>query len=367
MHVCLYGYNLGVLASGSSRFTHDLAKALVRDGYVVTIASNGSPAGALRLEGVNYLSLGSSSRRTLPGDPLFVASSLARFVRQRDHFDIIHSVSGWPRFALAAQVVSRAAGVPVIHSALAPASHRWWFRGVDRVHCTSSTSAQQLGNAVYIPPFIDLDRFSEKRDLADLNTTPVRIGILGAPDPRKGIDVFVRTIPLVAQQHPGATFHLAIAPEQVKTDKGLGRTVAWARDFLNAQGLNGRVHIEGDVDVPSFLAQLDIFVFPVQSPHGMVDPPLTILEAMAAQCAIVTSEVSGVKDVLRHGTNACLVGAEERSDPKRYAEHISALVADTAMRRRLAKRAHDDAAQYDVRRLAPAFESLYHDVANGRR
>ena len=136
---------------------------------------------------------------------------------------------------------------------------------------------------------------------------------------------------------------------------------------MRTEGLEEKVAILGDVDVPTFLSSLDIFVFPVQSALGMIDPPLTVIEAMASQCSIVTFQVSGISDILADRVNARLVSYEERDSPLRYAECIHELVSDGVLRRRLAVRARQDASRYNVAHMADKFLAVYADAVFGKR
>jgi len=363
MHVCLFGYDLAVGASGAGRFVHDLATFLVDAGHEVTIATRAERGLREKVDGADYLWVQGAG---VPGemDLRFAVRVLTTFPRYRGKFDVIHSVSGWPRFALAARAAGVVAGVPVVHSALGPAQPGAWSRGLT-VHSTSRANVERFPNAVHIPPFIDGRRFAAS-GAGRAKGGPVRIGVLGAPDARKGIDVFARMAGLAARATDGVEFRLAVAPRQVRANPTLARRLADVRAILRDEGIGDRATVLGDVDVPEFLSGLDVLVFPAQSAEGMVNPPLTVIEAMAAGCAIVASRVGGTDEVLTDSANALLVDASERGNPQRYAEHVLALAADAPLRDRLGQQARRDAAHYDVSALAPSFIDLYSKARTAR-
>ena len=92
---------------------------------------------------------------------------------------------------------------------------------------------------------------------------------------------------------------------------------------IDRLGLRGRVHLLGSrSDIPSLLKTADLFVFPSRT-EGL---PNALLEAMVCGCPIVTTDVPGCRDLIRHEETGLLV---------RYAD-VAGLA--TAMHRMLADR-----------------------------
>src|SRR5439155_4991952 len=88
----------------------------------------------------------------------------------------------------------------------------------------------------------------------------------------------------------------------------------------------GRVE---DVDKARFYKTADIFVAPStgQESFGIV-----LLEAMAAGCAVVASDIHGYKRVVQRNVSGVLV---EPRDPDALAEALDRLIADPGLRGRL--------------------------------
>lgn len=89
-----------------------------------------------------------------------------------------------------------------------------------------------------------------------------------------------------------------------------------------------------------------VFVLPSYA-EGL---PLAILEAMAWQCAVVTTPVGNIPDVIESESNGILVAP---GDVEGLAEALRRLVEDDDLRRRLslnARRAWEE--KYDSRKMA---------------
>jgi glycosyltransferase involved in cell wall biosynthesis len=83
-------------------------------------------------------------------------------------------------------------------------------------------------------------------------------------------------------------------------------------------------------DVPALLASSNIVCLPSYR-EGL---PKTLIEACAAQRAIVATDVTGCREVVNHGSNGLLVPVR---NPERLAEAISQLLGDQVQRTTFAK------------------------------
>lgn len=109
---------------------------------------------------------------------------------------------------------------------------------------------------------------------------------------------------------------------------GDGPEAAGMRAWVEQHGLGGRVRFPGFVrgrEKAQFLADADIFAFPTYYGEGC---PVSLLEAMAAGCAVITGDAGGIPDIFEDGVNGVMlsqptgdkVGAALRdllSDPAR--------------------------------------------------
>ena len=92
----------------------------------------------------------------------------------------------------------------------------------------------------------------------------------------------------------------------------------------------GRVRLLGAVpnsQVPGLMRNAAVFVLPsLHEGH-----PKTLLEAMACGCAVVGTDVTGIRDCIRHRENGLLCG----TDPDSLREAIASLMDDAVLRQQL--------------------------------
>jgi glycosyltransferase involved in cell wall biosynthesis len=124
--------------------------------------------------------------------------------------------------------------------------------------------------------------------------------------------------------------------------------------------LDDRIVFAGHrTDVPELLGALDVFC--ISSLYE--GTPLTLFEAMAAGRAIVSTAVDGCREVLDDGCNGLLV-------PPRNAEALAGalerVLADTALRGALGRRALEDSRRYDVRACVEQMETLYEELLGAK-
>ncbi|HHH44568.1 MAG TPA: glycosyltransferase family 1 protein [Gammaproteobacteria bacterium] len=137
--------------------------------------------------------------------------------------------------------------------------------------------------------------------------------------------------------------------------KGIGELVE-AVSILRGRGLNLKVHLVGKPDassrvsvpeeqlsswhsrglvdwlgyredIPELWRQTHIAVLPSYYREGV---PRCLLEAAACGCPIVTTDMPGCRDVVRHGVNGLLVPPR---DPVALADALEQLISDPEMRR----------------------------------
>ncbi len=134
---------------------------------------------------------------------------------------------------------------------------------------------------------------------------------------------------------------LGEALSRMKGDPGWRATIAGdghveaARTAAREAGLAGRVDIPGWVgpeQVAELIADADIMVLP--SFHENL--PISVIEAMAAGLAIVTTPVGAVEDIITDEVNGLLVPP---GDVDALTAALARLVADPALRARLGKAA----------------------------
>ncbi len=145
-------------------------------------------------------------------------------------------------------------------------------------------------------------------------------------DPRKGLDVLLRA--LARLRAAGARFRACLVSH--------GPLIHAHRRLAAQLGLNDVTLITGWVPDPfAYLCHADIFVLPsIQEGSGS----LALIDALQAGLPIVASGVDGVPEDVTDGDSALLV---EPGDESALSGAIERLLADQALRRRLARRARE--------------------------
>lgn len=144
---------------------------------------------------------------------------------------------------------------------------------------------------------------------------------------RKGFDILAHAMPIVRARHPDASFiFVGHSPRQR----------AALEEIARANGTADALHILGRPD-PAELQRLylavDALVFPSRY-EGFGLPPL---EAMAAGCPVIATDVPVVNESVRDGENGLLAPYD---DPAGLAAAILRLLDDPALRARLIAGGH---------------------------
>jgi colanic acid/amylovoran biosynthesis glycosyltransferase len=164
------------------------------------------------------------------------------------------------------------------------------------------------------------------------------IASVGRLDPIKGFDVLVPALARLAAA--GHEFHCRVIGEGEQR-----ATLERARAQL---GLDSRLELPGakpQEQVRALLSEASIFVMPsVRTPSGNQDGiPVALMEAMASGCAVVSTAVSGIPELVRDGDTGLVVAA---GDVEALAAALSRLLSDAPLRRRLGAAARQAVARH---------------------
>lgn len=163
---------------------------------------------------------------------------------------------------------------------------------------------------------------------------------------QKDHDTLLRALALLRER--GLTPQLQLA--------GGGKASAQkaARQLCEKLGLQQQVQFLGLCDnVPQLLRGSRICVLSTHY-EGM---PLSLIEGMAAGCAVVASRVIGVQEIIEHGVNGLLA---EHASPESMADAFELLLRDAPMATRLAAAARRDALEkYSQERMTREYEDLF--------
>lgn len=200
-------------------------------------------------------------------------------------------------------------------------------RAADRVVTTSAAAGEYL-IAVHgldrrrlrvIPNYVDVERFAPDPKSHHAPDLAVFVGRMAA---EKGLSTLVDA----AARVPGLRLRLiGDGPEREPLRRRAAASDVPA-EFM------GTVANEA---LPSLLNEAGIFV----APSRYEGHPKAMLEAMACGLPVVGSDVPGIAEVVRHGETGWLCRA---GDAAHFAEAITALIADEALRCRLGAAARCD-------------------------
>lgn len=164
--------------------------------------------------------------------------------------------------------------------------------------------------------------------------------------PRKAVDDVVRAFDQLTGDFP--EWHLNVV--------GTGPDAERLQALVDDLGLGHAVHLLGSSEAPRpLLEQADVF-----ATATLADPcPLTVMEARAAGCAVVGTEVGGIPETLERGAAGQLVPVR---DPSALAGALRRLMEDPAELASWRRRSLEGADYFTVRRMADDHLRVYESI-----
>jgi glycosyltransferase involved in cell wall biosynthesis len=180
---------------------------------------------------------------------------------------------------------------------------------------------------------------------------------VGTVMPLKGHALALEALADVRRRQPTLAWHMVIAGQD--RDGESNRLL----ELAGSLGLSDRFHLLGHrSDIPTILAEADIFVMPSFS-EGL---PMALLEAMMAALPTVASRAGGIPEAITAGKEGLLfpvgnVGA--------LATALEDLMLDSSLRDALGRNAREKAtAAFSVQAMASEYERLYSSASeSGQR
>lgn len=193
---------------------------------------------------------------------------------------------------------------------------------------------------------IEIDVQKKKNELG-LSEFDHVVGLGVRLTPQKGIAHLIEAAPLILAMFPTTAFLVA----------GKGYLRESLMELATQRGVSRHFHFIGPrLDLPEILQVLDVYVLPSEW-EGL---PLVLLEAMAANRAIVATSVGGNSTAIEHGRTGLLVTPK---DVKGLAEAVCRLLGSHEERRSLGvnaqKRFYQD---FSVQHMTEKYEALYTNI-----
>jgi glycosyltransferase involved in cell wall biosynthesis len=169
------------------------------------------------------------------------------------------------------------------------------------------------------------------------------VGMVGCLKPQKAPQDFVEVARRVSEAQPDCHFLLV----------GDGELRPQVEQAVGRAGLAGRFHLAGwRSDVHRILKSLDVLVHTSRW-EGLAR---VLPESLSAGVPVVVTSVDGATDVVRHGVNGYLA---EPADVATLSARTIQLLADPALRRRLAEAGLDGSEEFEIEHMVRRQEELY--------
>lgn len=196
-------------------------------------------------------------------------------------------------------------------------------------------------DVIRIPNGIHVHAFKEARNA--YQKIPARVLFVGRLEPMKGVEGILRAFAQV-------TFHDARL--RIVGD-GSQRTTLEA--LAQSLGISEKVMFTGRISADHIYkeyAEAEIFIgLPLSEAFGNV-----FIEAQAGGCAVISTMVGGIGDIVSHERTGLLVAP---NDLEASSLALERLLADRSLRTSLGSCGHDNAERYDWSIIAGRYAELY--------
>ena len=190
---------------------------------------------------------------------------------------------------------------------------------------------------------IQIDREKKKKDLGLTGFDPI-IGLGVRLTEQKGITYLLRAMPEIIKHFPRVALVIA----------GEGPLEQDLKNEAKTLGIEKSVYFLGPrLDMPELLKLFDLYVLPSLW-EGL---PMVLLEAMAAGCPIVATDVGGVREAIRNQQNGSL--APPRKSEALSKEILKILIDEGTSYKYTAKGRQIFAREFSASVMAKRYESLY--------
>ena len=344
-------------AGGMAMQTAQLQELLVAEGLSVELVPTNppySPAWIGRLPGLR------SIFRLIP--------YLFRLWRLAGRVDVIHVMSNsgwsWQLFSAPMVWIGSMRKTPVIINYRGGEAATYFSKSIARVRPSMKRASCLVVPSGYlrqvfadyglqaevIPNIVRLERFvePERREQGQL-----RLIITRNLEAIYGIPTAIRAVQLIADTVPSARLDIA----------GSGPQRGELEALVGKLGLGNRVRFLGrlgSAEIDTLYQSADILL----NPTTVDNMPNSLLEAMAAGVAIVSTRVGGVPFIVEHGRTALLT---EIGDARQMADAVIRLYRDRRLRQALVDNALQDVQQYAWPEVRNQWLSLYQSVRKNRR
>ena len=208
-------------------------------------------------------------------------------------------------------------------------------------------------DAVVIPNGIDGQRYASAKVNSEYSNGHT-VGFIGRiEEPRKGLQVLIDSLSIVARFIPDVQFLVAGPGDSNEFTKKLNPQLKSRIKFLG---------LLSNEEKERFLKSIQIYVAPNTGSESF---GIILTEALSAGTAVVASDIPAFKAVLENGEAGELFKNEDSAD---LAKVLVALLRDDDKRKRLGENGRMSAQKYDWQVVAEQIENVYEmAIAGGQR
>jgi phosphatidylinositol alpha-mannosyltransferase len=208
-------------------------------------------------------------------------------------------------------------------------------------------------DAVVIPNGIDGQKYANAKINSEYSNGHT-VGFIGRiEEPRKGLQVLIDSLSIVARFIPDVQFLVAGPGDSNEFTKKLNPQLKSRIKFLG---------LLSNEEKERFLKSIQIYVAPNTGSESF---GIILTEALSAGTAVVASDIPAFKAVLENGEAGELFKNEDSAD---LAKVLVALLRDDDKRKRLGENGRLSAQKYDWQVVAEQIENVYEmAIAGGQR
>jgi phosphatidylinositol alpha-mannosyltransferase len=208
------------------------------------------------------------------------------------------------------------------------------------------------GDYAVVPNGIDVESYARLRPpLPELQDGKINLLFVGRLDKRKGLIYLLKALPHVKYHFPNLRLIVLGAFDEAQMEE--------YRDYVRDTGLTDVVFkgFVSDEDKIRYYQQCDVYCSPA---IGRESQGVVLLEAMAAKKPVIASALDGYRTVVRHEQDGLLVPA---ADETALAVGLCRLLADGALRRRLAEAGYAKVQEYSWAKVARRLLDVYAEAS----
>lgn len=270
-------------------------------------------------------------------------------LKNQKKFDIIHGHSGYIMPSMITGISSKLTNIPSVQTIYCPIEpvlnnynvcrifsntvmSKLYLSQVTKIIATTKNIKYSLIKAgisedriVEIPPGIDTalynpyvsgDTMRKEHDIDPDQPTLVYVGNLTVI---KGLHVLIDALNTVVKKIPDVKLLMVLnmplgtyqKPDNLDVDMGLMFKI---KEKIKSYGLEDNIIPLGILDnMPQVMAAGEIFITPFLNTVGVVDYPISMLEAMALGKPVIATRVGGIPEIIEHQKSGLLVNPNDPS------------------------------------------------------